>query len=209
MAMVRCDPAGTAIVSAATPPTTRRRQTRGVRLSRAAPRPATPEADRPAPDAHTARRCNVPRLSGSAADERAVPAGSHRTIAMRAYDAEGVETHSGSVELSVVPGMNPTVTLVMHPLNGDVPITVTLGSVAVTVTPTALVLAVGDTARLAVSIKDWNGTPMAGTARWATHDPGIVAVDDAGLVTAVHAGSTTVTATFEGAGGRATVTVTP
>ncbi len=170
---------------------------------------ATVVVDVSAPDIQTPLVFNIPVVSGVAADTIAVPAGSHRTIAMRAYDAQGVETHSGSVEISVVPGMNPTVTLVMQPLKGDVPITVTLGGVTLTVTPTALVLAVGDTARLAVSIRDWNGNPMVGTVRWATHDPGIAAVDDAGLVTAVHAGSTTVTATFQGAGGRATVTVTP
>ena len=78
-----------------------------------------------------------------------------------------------------------------------------------TVTPTAAALATGDTVRLATAITAWNGSPVSGTIRWATHDPGIATVDSAGLVTAVHAGSTTVTATFSGAAGRATITVTP
>jgi uncharacterized protein YjdB len=170
---------------------------------------ATVVVDVTAPDIQTPLVFNIPVVGGIAVDTIAVPAGSHRTIAMRAYDAEGVETHSGSVVLSIDPGMNPTITITLQPLNGDVPITLTLGSVTVTVVPTALVLAAGDTARLAVSIRDWNGNVIAGPVRWATSDPGVAAVDSAGLVTAVRAGSTNVTATFQGAGGRASVIVTP
>lgn len=162
-----------------------------------------------APDIPTPLVFNIHVVNGVAMDTIAVPAGSNRTIAMRAYDGGGVETHSGSTSLNVAPGANATVTITLQPLIGDLPITVTLGSRTITVTPNAFALAVGDTTRLSAAITDWNGSPVSGTIRWATHDPGIATVDDAGLVTAVHAGSTTVTATFSGAAGRATITVTP
>jgi uncharacterized protein YjdB len=121
----------------------------------------------------------------------------------------GVETHSGSKVLNIAPGTNATITITLQPLTGDLPITATLGSRSVAVTPTAATRAAADTVRLTAAITDWNGSPVSGTIRWATHDPGIATVDSAGLVTAVHAGSTTVTATFSGAAGRATITVTP
>jgi len=170
---------------------------------------ATVVVDVTAPDIPTALVFNVPVVNGQAMDTILVPAGSNRTIAMRAYDAGGVETHSGSTVLNVAPGTRATVSITLRPLIGDLPITVTLGSRTVAVTPTAATLAAADTVRLAAAITDWNGSAVSGTIRWATHDPGIATVDSAGLVTAVHAGSTTVTATFSGAAGRATITVTP
>jgi uncharacterized protein YjdB len=170
---------------------------------------ATVVVDVTAPDIPTALVFNIPVTNGVAAGTVVVPAGSDRTITMQAYDAGGVETHSGSTTLNIQPGTNPTITLVLQPLTGDVPITVTLGSVTVSVSPATVSLVVGDTARLTASIADWSGNAVVGTVRWATHDPGIAAVDGAGLVTAEHAGSTTVTATFQGAAGRVTVSVTP
>lgn len=170
---------------------------------------ATVVVDVTAPDIPTALVFNLPVANGTAAGAIVVPAGSQRTIAMRAYDAGGVKTHSGSVVLNVQPGANPTITLVMQPLTGDIPITVTLGSVSITVTPPTLTLAVGATAPLAASITDWNGSPIVGSVRWATNNPGIAAVDETGVVTAVGVGSTQVVATFQGAGGQAAVSVTP
>ena len=170
---------------------------------------ATVVVDVTAPDIPTALVFNIPVVNGVATGTIVVPAGSQRTVSIRAYDAGGVETHSGSVSLSMQPGTNPTITITLQPLTGDVPISVTLGSITVSVTPTTRSLAATDTSRLAASITDWNGQPVAGGVRWATHDPGIATVDDGGLVTAVHAGSTTVVATFQGAAGRATITVTP
>lgn len=162
-----------------------------------------------APDIPTPLVFNTAVLDGIAWDTISVPAGSHRSISMRAYDAGGIETHTGSTQLDIKPGTNATIIIVLQPLTGDVPITVSLGSQTVTVTPVALQLAPGDTARLAGAITDWLGHAVAGSLRWATSDPSIATVDANGLVTAVQSGSTTVVATFEGAGGHATVTVAP
>jgi len=108
--------------------------------------------------------------------------------------------------------------LVLTPLTGNVPIHVTLGSFAVTVSPLAPTLAVGQTVPLNVSITDWNGNPVTvwngnpvtnATVSWATDHPGIASVNGSGLVTAQGAGSTKIAATFQGAVGTAAVTVTP
>ena len=160
-----------------------------------------------APDIPTALVFNIAVVNGIATDTIAIPAGSHRTIGMQAYDAAGVETHSGSVVVDIQPGTNATITVVLQPLTGNLPITVSLGSQTVTVTPSALLLAARDTSRLSGSITDWNGHAVVGSVRWATSDPSVATFDSSGLVTGVRAGSTIVVATFQGAGGHATVTV--
>lgn len=170
---------------------------------------ATVVVDVSASDIPNALVFNIPVVDGVAAGSIVVPAGSHRTIAMRAYDADGVETHSGSVDVSIQPGANPTITLTMQPLNGNLPISVSLGSIVVAVTPVSLALTASQTGQLSASITGWDGQPVAGTVAWATSDPGVATVDATGLVTAVRAGSTHVVATFQGAAGQATITVTP
>ena len=179
---------------------------------------ATVVVDISAPDLPTTVVFNVPVAAGVASGTLTIPAGSDRTIVMRAFDAGGVQTHTGSVTLNVQPGTNPTIVLVLTPLTGNVPIHVTLGSFAVTLSPPAPTLAVGQTVPLNVSITDWNGNPVTvwngnpvtnATVSWATDHPGIASVDGSGLVTAQGAGSTKIAATFQGAVGTAAVTVTP
>jgi hypothetical protein len=128
---------------------------------------------------------------------------------MRAYDAGGVETHRGAVTLDVHGGANPTISLVLMPLTGDVPIDVTLGSFSVTVTPAANSITIEESAQLTAVIKDWHGNPTTGTVAWATSDPAIASVDASGLARGTRTGSTTISATFNGATGTATVTVEP
>lgn len=162
-----------------------------------------------APDLPTSLVFNIPISNHIASGSITVPTGSSRTITMRGYDAGGVETHSGSVTLTIQPGTNPALSLVLQPLTGDVPIVATLASIIVMVTPASVTLTVGDTVRLAASVTDWNGQPAVGTVGWATSDPGVAFVDGSGLVTAIGAGTTTISATFHGAAGSATVTVHP
>lgn len=152
---------------------------------------------------------NIPVLNGVAGGTIVVPAGSSRSFAMRAYDAGGVETHSGSKVLTIQPGANATVTMILQPLTGELPISVTLGSMSVTVTPSTLPLIVGATGPLSAAIKDWNGQDVNATVKWATQDPGVATVDDAGLVTAQGPGVTKIVATYQGAAGNAVITVSP
>ena len=162
-----------------------------------------------APDIPTPLVFNLPVTDGVAAGTITLPAGSHRTITIRAFDAGGIQTHAGSVTLDVAPGSNETISAVLTPLTDDVSITVTLGRYVVTVTPSPDTLAIGRTVQLTASITEWNGNPTTGTVRWGTNDPAVARVDGSGLATAVGAGTAAIVATFRGAAGAAAVTVTP
>jgi uncharacterized protein YjdB len=170
---------------------------------------ATVVADVTAPDVPTTLVFNIPILGGVAQGTITVPAGSNRTIALRAFDAGGVETHDGSITLTIQPGTNPTLSMALRPLTGDLPVHATLGSFTVTVTPSANTLAIGSTVHLTAAITDWNGNPTTGTVSWATDNPGVASVDASGLVTAEGGGNTTISATFAGVAGTATVNVAP
>jgi len=170
---------------------------------------ATLVAEVTAPDIPTALLFNIPISAGVASGTIVVPAGSNRTVAMRAYDAGGILTHNGSAELDIQPGSNPAVAITLTPLTGDQPIVATLGSFTITVTPSSPTVGIGATVQLDVSILDWNGNPTTGTVSWATRDPGIATVDATGLVTGAGVGSTKIAATFHGTTGTATVVVGP
>lgn len=79
----------------------------------------------------------------------------------------------------------------------------------VTVTPaSAMLTALGETARFTAEVHDQNGQVMAGAAvAWTTSDASVAAVDASGQVTAAANGSTTITATAGSATGSASVTV--
>src|SRR5436309_2687330 len=164
-----------------------------------------------APDIPTPLMFNIPVANGIAAGTITVPAGSNRTITLRAYDAGGVQTHSGAVTVTIQPGTNPTISVVLTPLTGDLPITVTLGSFSVTVQPAAATLAPGDAVRVRAIVLDPHGDTVAGQVAWATLAPGVATVtstgQQTGRVTAVGGGQTTVVATYGGVAGAATITV--
>jgi len=166
-----------------------------------------------APDIPTALTFNIPIANGVASGTLTVPAGSDRTVALRAYDTGGILTHNGAVTLDIQPGANPTRAIILTPLTGDQPIVVTLGSLTITVTPSPATVGVAGTVQLSVSITDWNGATVTPTeadpVSWATANPGIATVDAAGLVSGAGVGNTTITATFRGAAGTATIDVTP
>ncbi|HWQ27573.1 MAG TPA: Ig-like domain-containing protein, partial [Dehalococcoidia bacterium] len=78
----------------------------------------------------------------------------------------------------------------------------------VTVQPSSLSLTVGQTAQLGVVLKDANGNTLTGrTVTWSSSNPSVATVSASGLVTAVEAGSATITATSEGKSGTAAVSV--
>lgn len=170
---------------------------------------ATLVAEVTAPDIPTALLFNIPVVAGVASGTITVPAGSDRTVTLRAYNAGGILTHNGSAELDIQPGTNAAVAITLTPLTGDQPIVVTLGSFTITVTPSSPNVGIGGTVQLAASITDWNGNPTTGTVSWATQNPGIATVDAAGLVTGTGVGSTKIAATFHGTTGTATVGVGP
>ncbi|MGH7505997.1 MAG: Ig-like domain-containing protein, partial [Longimicrobiales bacterium] len=80
----------------------------------------------------------------------------------------------------------------------------------VTVSPPALALVAGATARFTVTLKAADGSPLTGRSIvWTSADPGIAQVDASGAVLAVAAGATTITVTSEGVSAQARVDVSP
>ena len=150
---------------------------------------------------------NIPVTNGVASGAVTLPAGSNRTITIRAFDANNVQTHAGAVIVNVVAGTNPTISIALTPLTGDAPITATLGALAIAVTPSPDSVGVGLTITLSATITA-NGTIIPGTVTWATRDPGVATVATNGVVTGVGAGQTSIVATFQGAAGASLVTVT-
>ncbi len=170
---------------------------------------ATMVADVTAPDIPTMLVFNIPIVNGNAAGSITVPAGSNRTITLRAFDAGGVETHNGSVTVTIRSGPNSALTIVLTPLTGDLPINATLGSFIVTVTPPSANLSIAGTVQLSAAIRDSRGNLTTGVVAWATRDPGVATVDGTGLVTATGGGTTSISAVFQGVSGTATITVAP
>lgn len=164
-----------------------------------------------APDISPALLFNIRIVAGAAVGTITLPAGSGRTIAIRGYDAGGVQTHSGTLTISVQPGANPMIAIVLTPLTGDAPIQVTLGSFAVIVSPAADSLLMGDTLRLTATILDATGTPVPGQVVWGALSPRAASVVSTGpqtaRVTAIRPGRTTVVATYGGTAGPAAVAV--
>jgi uncharacterized protein YjdB len=78
---------------------------------------------------------------------------------------------------------------------------------SVTVTPPASSIGIGAQQALTATLRDPNAHPISGRAvTWTSSAPGVATVN-AGVVTGVSAGSTTITATSEGISGTATVNV--
>ncbi|HUL49843.1 MAG TPA: Ig-like domain-containing protein [Gemmatimonadales bacterium] len=155
---------------------------------------------------------NIPVANGVAAGTFTVPTGSARTIALTAYDAGGVETDSGSVQTEVLPGANPAIVIVLVPLAGNVSITAILGSFTVTISPSSLLLNLGDTAHVTALVQDDSGHAVSGTVVWASLSPAVAKVvstgDQTGKVTAVGSGQAILVASFGGIGGVAGIVVT-
>jgi len=72
---------------------------------------------------------------------------------------------------------------------------------------TATLSSVGDTLRLTARVTDQYGQALTVPVAWSVDQPGVAAVDSAGLVTARRNGTAVVTATAGGVSGSATVTV--
>jgi len=80
---------------------------------------------------------------------------------------------------------------------------------SVLVSPAAGDLAVGETMQLTVTLKDAAGSRLTGRlVTWESSNPGVATVSNSGLVTGVAPGQVTITASSEGTGGRAAISVT-
>ncbi|MES2177596.1 MAG: Ig-like domain-containing protein [Gemmatimonadota bacterium] len=102
-----------------------------------------------------------------------------------------------------------TITATSGGATATVTITVATPVGSVVVSPGSAGLFLGATQQFTAAVKDVGGNTLAGrVVTWATSNASVATVNASGLVTAVAAGSATITAASEGKSGTATITVT-
>ena len=102
-----------------------------------------------------------------------------------------------------------TLTATIEGRTANATVTVRTRVATVAMTPATLELQVGGaTGQLTAEPRSAAGTPLARSVQWNSTNGAIATVSQSGVVTAVSAGSTTVTATVDGVVGSATVQVT-
>ncbi|HTI64210.1 MAG TPA: Ig-like domain-containing protein, partial [Gemmatimonadaceae bacterium] len=120
-----------------------------------------------------------------------------------------VATVDASGTVTAVAAGSATITGTAEGKSDAATITVTQATVAsVAVTPNPLTITVGQTGQLTATPHDANGNAVTGRpVTWASANTAIATVSDSGLVKAVAAGTTTVSATVDGKTGSTAVTV--
>ena len=146
--------------------------------------------------------------TGTGSGTERIPVGSGRHIVVNAYDQSGVNTHRGDTTVTLVEGLNPALSLVLRPLVGSLPITITFGGSGITLTPGDTTIAVGDTVRYTGGGIDSLGNGIASSAIvWSSSLPSIASVAGSGLVEGRAVGIAWVIATFGGASTGRQITV--
>lgn len=120
-----------------------------------------------------------------------------------------VATVSASGLVTAVADGSTTVTVTSEGKSAAATINVRTPVAAVAVTPTTAQMTVGGaTQQLNATARDANGVTLAGrTIAWSSSAVGVATVSQTGLVTAIAAGTATITATSEGRNGTAAITV--
>lgn len=135
-----------------------------------------------------------------------------RTISYNS-SSTSVATVSGSGLVTAVGPGTSTITATSEGKSDTATITVTAPPAAavasVSVSPNSGAIVVGSTLSLSATTVDASGATLTGrTVTWSSSDPQIASVSSSGVVTAVAAGSATITAMSEGKTGSAQITVT-
>jgi uncharacterized protein YjdB len=123
------------------------------------------------------------------------------SAAVAAVDTSGMMT--------TVSTGSATITATAEGKSGTATITVTQAAVAtVSIAPSPLSMSVGQQTQLAATLKDASGNVLNGrTVTWSSSNTGVATVSADGVLSAVAAGTTTITATCEGKSGTAAVTI--
>ena len=134
-----------------------------------------------------------------------------RTIAWTSSNAGVATVASNGTVTAVAPG-SATITATSEGKTGTATVTVTAPPPAavatVTVDPTTASLTIGGTQQITATTRDAQGNVLTGRAvTWQSGNTAVATVTQAGLITAVGPGNTTVTATSEGKSGTVAVAV--
>ncbi|MDQ8160162.1 MAG: Ig-like domain-containing protein [Gemmatimonadota bacterium] len=155
-----------------------------------------------------------------------LPAGASEQMTASGRDAKGasltgrpvawassnpaVATINASGIVTAVAAGSANITATVEGVDATATVTVLRPVASVHITPPQPTLFVGRTLQLSASARDAQGTALTGRAvSWSTSDPTVATITAAGLVTAVAAGSATITATVEGIETTATLTLVP
>jgi uncharacterized protein YjdB len=132
-----------------------------------------------------------------------------RTIAYQSSNPALATVNASGVVAAVAKGA-VTITAISEGKTGTASLTIASKSVTtVTVSPNPASATVGQTAQLSAVALDAQGAPMSGrTFTWSSSAPAVATVNAAGLVTAVGAGSATISAVADGIAGTANFSVT-
>ncbi len=131
-----------------------------------------------------------------------------RVITWSTSSASVATVDANGMMIAVGPG-NATITATSEGKSGTATVTVSQAPVAtVAVTPSPLSMSVGQSTQLTATLKDAQGNILNGRAvTWSSSNSGVATVSAQGLVTAVAAGATTITATSETKTGSDAVTI--
>lgn len=123
---------------------------------------------------------------------------------------QSVATVDANGMITAVAAGSATITGTSEGKSDAATVTVTQGPVvSVVVTPDSVAMFVTQTTQLAATARDATGAPVAGTTIvWSSSNTSVASVSSDGVVTAVSAGSATITATANGHSGTTAVTVT-
>ena len=126
-----------------------------------------------------------------------------------ASGASAVATVNATGLVTAAGNGSATITATSGSASGTASVTVAQAAAAATLTPDSVHLtAIGETAQLMAEVTDANGNAISDAAvSWSSADEAVATVDEAGVVTAVANGATTVTATSGDASASAAVTV--
>jgi uncharacterized protein YjdB len=127
-----------------------------------------------------------------------------RTVAWQSSNP-AISTVNSSGTVTAVARGSATISAIADGKVGGAPLTVAAKTVAsVAVAPNPASATVGQSAQLTATIKDAAGVAMTGrTITWASNNVAVATVSASGLVTAVSAGSATISATADGVTGQA------
>ncbi len=174
------------------------------------------ESDPSQPDSVIASVAVTPRLSN-------LVVGGTQQLAAQALDAAGAPVNGAAVVWTsseprvatvsasgLVTTVGPGATAIQassENATGFASITVTAPVAAVVVTGNSGVIPVGQTLQLSAGARDASGNPLfLRPVTWTSSTPTVATVSSGGLVSAISAGSATITATSEGRSGSTTIT---
>ena len=131
-----------------------------------------------------------------------------RTVGWASSDENVATVSTGGVVTGAKAG-TATITATSEGVRATATIHVTAGGVAtITVAPGSVGLVAGNTQQLSASMEDDAGNSLAAQGiSWSSANSNIASVSSSGVVTAVHTGSTSISATANGVTGHASVVV--